>query len=125
MTPNLPQPVARSERYAIRPYRRPEPRTQPTSLYAPYVATELRTPHKPLIVLPHTLSEVTGPLFGHERLAETDSDLTRQHAGPPQGERISVSGRVLDDGGRPIPNTLVEIWQTNAAGRYAHQVDQH
>jgi protocatechuate 3,4-dioxygenase beta subunit len=68
---------------------------------------------------------VTGPLFGHERIAETDSDLTRQHAGAPQGERISVSGRVLDDGGRPVPHTLVEIWQTNAAGRYAHQVDQH
>jgi protocatechuate 3,4-dioxygenase beta subunit len=109
----------------VRPYRRPDPRTQVSVLYPPYVATLLRAPRKPLIVLPHTLSEVTGPLFGHEIIGATDSDLTRQHAGAPQGERITVSGRVLDDGGRPVPNTLIEIWQTNAAGRYAHQVDQH
>ena len=58
-------------------------------------------------------------------IGETDNDLTRQHEGEPLGERIIVQGRVLDDGGRPIPNTLVEIWQANAAGRYAHRVDQH
>ena len=109
----------------VRSYRRPDPRSQVSSLYPPYVATLLRAPRRPLIVLPHTLSEVTGPLFGHERMAETDNDLTRQHSAPPQGERITVTGRVLDDSGRPVPNTLVEIWQTNAAGRYVHQVDQH
>jgi protocatechuate 3,4-dioxygenase beta subunit len=110
---------------AVRPYRRPDPRTQVSPLYPPYVATVLRTPRQPLIVLPHTLSEVTGPLFGHEKMGETDNDLTLQHAGPPLGERVTVSGRVLDDGGRPVANTLVEIWQANAAGRYAHQVDHH
>jgi protocatechuate 3,4-dioxygenase beta subunit len=74
---------------------------------------------------PNTLSEVTGPIFGHDEIAENDNDLTRQHLGEPIGQRISVSGRVIDDNGRPVPNTLIEIWQTNAGGRYVHQLDQH
>jgi protocatechuate 3,4-dioxygenase beta subunit len=106
-------------------YRRIDGRTQPERLYEPYKSTLLRTPRQQLIQLPHTLSEVTGPLFGHNPIGETDSDLTRQHAGEPLGERIVVSGRVLDEDGRPIRNTLVEIWQANAAGRYTHPVDQH
>ncbi len=122
MVPKAPASIAGP---MVRPYRRPDPRSQVSSLYPPYVGTLLRAPRKPLIALPHTLSEVTGPLFGHEKMGETDNDLTRQHAGAPQGERITVTGRVLDDGGRPVTNTLIEIWQTNAAGRYAHQVDQH
>ena len=84
-----------------------------------------RAPTKPLILLPHTLTEETGPVFGHDAVREGDNDLTRQHAGEPQGERIIVSGRVVDEDGRPVPRTLIEIWQTNAAGRYAHQRDQH
>jgi protocatechuate 3,4-dioxygenase beta subunit len=64
-------------------------------------------------------------VFGHERVAESDSDLTRQHAGEPLGERIVVSGRLLDDNGRPIPHSLIEIWQANAAGRYLHHNDNH
>jgi protocatechuate 3,4-dioxygenase beta subunit len=108
-----------------RPYRRHDPKSQPAALYEPYHSTILRAPRKPLIVLPHTLSEVTGPVYGHDAVAETDSDLTRQHAGEPLGERIVVAGRVLDDNGRPVPHTLVEIWQTNAAGRYLHRNDQH
>jgi protocatechuate 3,4-dioxygenase beta subunit len=107
------------------PYRRPEPGTQPESNYAAYRATALRAPAKPLIYLPHTLSEVTGPVFGHEKISETDNDLTRQHSGDPLGERIIVSGRVLDGDGRPVPNSLIEIWQANAAGRYRHAVDSH
>jgi protocatechuate 3,4-dioxygenase beta subunit len=71
------------------------------------------------------LSEITGPVFGRDDIQAGDHDLTRQHGGEPIGERIIVSGRVLDDGGRPIPHTLVEIWQANAAGRYRHVVDQH
>ena len=54
-----------------------------------------------------------------------DNDLTRQHPGEPQGERIIVSGRVLDEDGRPVPHTLVELWQSNAAGRYRHARDTH
>jgi protocatechuate 3,4-dioxygenase, beta subunit len=107
------------------PYRRPEAGSQPASLYPPYRATILRTPRQPLILLPHTLSEVTGPVYGPSDISPTDHDLTRQHAGEPLGERIVVKGRVLDSGGRPVRHTLIEIWQANAAGRYSHQKDDH
>jgi len=106
-------------------YRRAKPGTQPNYLHPPYQSSIKRAPTKPLIFLPHTLSEVTGPVYGHDQVRSTDSDLTQQHAGEPLGERIIVSGRVLDEDGRPVPRTLVEIWQTNAAGRYRHQMDQH
>jgi protocatechuate 3,4-dioxygenase beta subunit len=109
----------------VAPYRRPTPESQPPSLYEPYRATIRRAPSKPLIFLPHTLSEITGPVYGHGSLAETDSDLTRQHSGEPLGERIIVTGRVLDDNGLPVPHTLIEIWQANAAGRYLHVKDSH
>jgi protocatechuate 3,4-dioxygenase, beta subunit len=109
----------------ITPYRRPDPGTQPAPYYPPYRSTILRSPRKPLIFLPHTLSEITGPVFGHDEIAETDSDLTRQHAAAPLGERIVVRGQVLDDGGRPLRKTLVEIWQANSAGRYFHDKDNH
>jgi len=75
--------------------------------------------------MPHTLSELSGPVYGHERVLETDSDLTRQHAGEPVGERIIVAGKVTDESGRPIPDALIEVWQANAAGRYIHKVDNH
>jgi protocatechuate 3,4-dioxygenase beta subunit len=97
----------------------------PPSLYPDYVGTRLRAPSQPLVLIPHTLSELTGPVYGHGNVSETDSDLTRQHAAPPLGERIIVSGRVVDEDGRPLPDTLIEIWQANAAGRYIHVVDQH
>ena len=90
-----------------------------------YASTRKRSPSQPPIVIPHTMTEVTGPVFGHHRLGETDHDLTRQHEGEPLGERIIVTGRVLDEDGRPVPRTLVEIWQANAAGRYIHVADQH
>jgi protocatechuate 3,4-dioxygenase beta subunit len=97
----------------------------PPLLHAPYAATVQRAPSMPPVPLPHTLSELTGPLYGHNPIGETDNDLTRQHAGDPLGERIIVAGRVLDEDGRPIPHTLVEVWQANASGRYFHSVDQH
>lgn len=97
----------------------------PPYLYPDYVATRLRSPSKPLVVLPHTLSELTGPVFGHENVLPSDADLTTQHAGAPLGERIIVTGRVTDEDGRPVANTLIEIWQANAAGRYIHVIDQH
>ena len=68
-------------------------------------------------------TEVTGPVFGHERVGPLDHDLTRQHDGEPIGQRIIVAGRVLDADGRPIPDTLVEVWQANASGRYRHPND--
>lgn len=106
-------------------YRRAKPGTQPNYLHPPYQSSVKRAPSKPLIFLPHTLSEVTGPVYGHDKVKPTDSDLTQQHAGEPLGERIVVSGRVLDEDGRPVPRTLVEIWQTNSTGRYRHEADQH
>jgi protocatechuate 3,4-dioxygenase beta subunit len=84
-----------------------------------------RAPGQPLILLPHTLTELTGPLFGSNLVQPQDADLTRQHASEPLGERIIVHGRVLDEGGRPVPHALVEMWQANAAGRYRHANDRH
>jgi protocatechuate 3,4-dioxygenase beta subunit len=106
-------------------YRRPDPASQPDPHYGAYRSTLRRAPSKPLIVIPQTLSERTGPLYGHDAVRDSDGDLTRQHAGEPVGERIIVTGRVLDDSGRPVRNTLVEIWQTNASGRYRHSKDDH
>jgi protocatechuate 3,4-dioxygenase beta subunit len=97
----------------------------PPYLFEGYRSTAKRSPRKPLVIIPHTLSELTGPVYGHETVHAGDEDLTKQHAGEPLGERIVVHGRVLDEDGRPVPDTLVEIWQANAAGRYIHVVDQH
>ena len=105
-------------------YRR-DTEGQPPYLYPTYKSTRLRAPEKPLVILPHTLSEVTGPVYGHGRIGELDNDLTRQHKGEPLGERIIVTGRVLDGDGRPVRNGLIEVWQANAAGRYVHQGDRH
>ena len=97
----------------------------PPSLSPAYVSTVKRAPSRPLVVMPHTLSELTGPVYGQEAVRPEDTDLTRQHAGEPLGERIIVAGRVVDEDGRPVANTLIEIWQANAAGRYIHVGDQH
>jgi protocatechuate 3,4-dioxygenase beta subunit len=93
--------------------------------YAEYRSTALRAPKRPLVLLGDRLRDLASPVFGPHELGELDNDLTRQHDGPPQGERIIVSGRVLEQDGRPVPNALVELWQANAAGRYAHDADRH
>src|SRR4029077_12313423 len=97
----------------------------PKHLTPGYRSTVKRSPSKPLIVVPHTLSELTGPVYGHDAVQEGDADLTKQHKGEPLGERIIVHGHVLDEDKRPVPDTLVEIWQANACGRYVHNIDQH
>jgi protocatechuate 3,4-dioxygenase beta subunit len=97
----------------------------PPYLYPDYRSTELRAPKRPLVISPHTLSELTGPAYGHESIGELDHDLTRQHAAEPLGERIIVTGRVTDSAGHPVRSALIEIWQANAAGRYLHEIDQH
>jgi protocatechuate 3,4-dioxygenase, beta subunit len=97
----------------------------PPALYPDYKSTVKRSPKHALILVPHTLSELTGPLYGHDSFRPGDEDLTRQHPGEPIGERIIVHGRVLDEDGRAVPDTLVEIWQANACGRYRHQREQH
>lgn len=107
------------------PYRREDTVSQPPYCSPDYRATVERSPRQPLVIQPHTLSEITGPVYGHERIGPVDADLTRQHEGEPLGERIIVTGRVLDENGRPQPNALIEIWQCNSAGRYIHAKDQH
>jgi protocatechuate 3,4-dioxygenase, beta subunit len=97
----------------------------PPYLHPDYVSTQLRAPGRPLVLLPEALADRTGPAFGPGAVAEGENDLTRQHAGEPLGERIVVSGRVLDADGRPIRDTLVEVWQANAGGRYRHDHDRH
>ena len=97
----------------------------PARLSPGYRSTIKRSPQKPLIPMRHTLTELTGPVYGHETVRENDHDLTIQHKGEPLGERIIVHGHVLDEDGRGVPNALVELWQANACGRYVHVVDQH
>ena len=97
----------------------------PPYRYPGYRSTGLRAPTRPLIAVDEGLSEITGPRFESDVIGPSDYDLTRQHTGEPLGQRIILSGLVLDEAGRSIPNTLVETWQANAAGRYAHPEDQH
>jgi protocatechuate 3,4-dioxygenase, beta subunit len=106
-------------------YRRDDLEINPPYLYPDYASTQTRAPKRPLVPMPHTISEITGPVYDHERIGELDHDLTRQHEGQPLGERIVVHGRVLEAGGGAVPGTLVEVWQCNATGRYRHQGDQH
>jgi protocatechuate 3,4-dioxygenase beta subunit len=98
---------------------------QPPYLYPDYASTVKRAPTRPLVRFEHTLSEITGPSFASGWAGPEATDLTKQHKGEPLGERMIVTGRILDEDGRPLPETLVELWQCNAAGRYHHPVDQH
>lgn len=96
--------------------------------YAPgYKSTIHRSPRRPLLLLPQSEGETTGPVFGHGALGELDSDLIRNYttAGEAIGERIVIHGTVMDEYGRPVPDTLIEIWQANAGGRYRHLRDQY
>jgi len=99
----------------------------PPFLYPDYKSTVYRAPSKPLMPIKHTLSELTGPVFGDDVVRLNDQDLTKNAKvnGEPLGERIIIAGRVTDELGRPISHTLIEIWQANAAGRYVHKADQH
>jgi protocatechuate 3,4-dioxygenase beta subunit len=99
--------------------------SQPPLLYPRYASTVRRAPTRPLIAIPAGFGDLAAPLYGTLPIGPGDNDLTRQHGDEPQGERIIVAGRVLDEDGRPVPGTLVEIWQANAAGRYRHSVDDH
>ena len=100
------------------------PDGQPPLDWPDYRSTALRHPKQPLVYLPEQATETTGPQLGDLRAPDPrDNDLTRQHDAEPLGERITVSGRLLDTDGRPIHDSLVEIWQANAAGRYRHRWD--
>lgn len=97
----------------------------PPYLHTDYASTRLRSPLKPLVRIEPTLSERTGPVVTPASIDPADADLTRQHPGEPLGERIIVSGTVSDVEGRTLPGQLIEVWQANAAGRYAHDADHH
>jgi protocatechuate 3,4-dioxygenase beta subunit len=111
----------------LQPFNSLDWNTHPPYLHEPYRSTIKRSPQRPLMPLPQTLSELTGPLYGQDAIQPLDNDLTRNAVknGAVIGERIIVVGRVLDEAGRPVPNALIEIWQANACGRYIHQNDQH
>jgi protocatechuate 3,4-dioxygenase, beta subunit len=101
--------------------------THPPHLYPDYKSTLLRSPTRPLLIVPDNLRDLRMPVFGESCLGEFDHDLTKnaRKNGEPLGERIKVFGRVLDASGRALPNVLVEIWQANAAGRYIHKAEIH
>jgi len=105
--------------------RRPPAGAHPDLLHPAYRSTTERAPRQPLIPLPQGPAELSGPSFDATLLYPHHDDLTRQTAGEPLGERIIVAGQVLDENGDPVPHTLIELWQCNAAGRYHHPVDQH
>ncbi len=109
----------------VTPYARAQPGNHPPYLYPDYASTLKRAPRRPLLKLEHTLSEVTGPTFADGWAGPNAGDLTREGKGEPIGERIIVAGRVLDEDGRALAGTLIELWQANAAGRYHHPSDQH
>lgn len=109
----------------LRGYRKALPGTQPEYLHPPYRSSARRAPTQPPISLPDTLSEITGPIFPKDIVGAKACDLTRQGRTEPLGERIIVTGKVMDEDGRPVRESLVEIWQANAAGRYLHKWDQH
>lgn len=99
----------------------------PPYLWPAYTSTVKRAPQQPLILLPQSLSELTAPVYGPDAVRPLDNDLTQNsvRTGPAIGERIIVTGRVLDERGNPVRNALLEIWQANACGRYIHKLDQH
>ena len=98
---------------------------QPPALAPDYKTSVTRSPRLPLLSMDQTPSELHGPRFGHSDIGQLDANLIQNYAsdGDPVGERIIIHGRVLDENARPLPNTLLEIWQANAGGRYRHVKD--
>ncbi|MBX2878282.1 MAG: protocatechuate 3,4-dioxygenase subunit beta [Granulosicoccus sp.] len=100
----------------------------PPALAPEYKTSVARSPRYSLISLQNSVSEVTGPMFGHDDIADNDNDLIFNYANTGEsaiGERIILHGRVLDTNAKPVPNTLIEIWQANAGGRYRHRNDTY
>ena len=102
--------------------------TQPEANYPDYRSTVLRHQQHKLVVLPQSIADMTGPVFGHMDLGDKDHDLIINYASTGKsaiGERIMVCGKVLDESGKPVPNALIEVWQANAGGRYRHKNDSY
>lgn len=108
-------------------YYQRDRRRQPPALTPDYKTSVARSPRYSMISLQQSASEITGPVFGHNDIDPIDNDLIKNYAKDqdPVGERIIVHGRVLDENARPVPNTLVEVWQANASGRYRHKKDSY
>jgi len=106
------------------PYRRPDPATQPPYDATAYGSTRARHPKQALIRVPHSLTETSAPRFTPAWYAP-HGDMSVVNGKAALGERIIVAGRVTDEDGRPVANTMVEVWQANASGRYHHPRDQH
>jgi len=103
----------------------PEPDAHPPYLYPAYKTTLLRAPKQPLVKVAPSPLDLTVPTFPKRFVKDAEADLTRWGAGLPLGERMVLVGRVLDEDGRPVRGSLLELWQANASGRYAHPVDTH
>lgn len=103
---------------------RREDGAQPPSLFPPYTSTVERSPREPLLRIPQTPTERSGPSEWEALFGAQVTDLTCTRGAPAQGQRIIVCGQVLDEDRRPAANTVMEMWQANAAGRYAHERDQ-
>lgn len=106
------------------PFRPIFPNSQPANDTPSYGSTALRHPSRPPLRIPQTVTETTGPRFTAARFGEI-ADLSVANGKTALGERIIVRGRVVDEDDRPVPHTIIEIWQANASGRYDHPGDQH
>jgi protocatechuate 3,4-dioxygenase, beta subunit len=106
------------------PFRPSVPGTQPSYDVPGYRSTAKRHPTRSLHRFAQTITETTGPAFTPERCPPI-TDLTGTRGGEAKGERIVVAGRVIDEDNRPVPHTMIEVWQANAAGRYDHPGDRH
>ncbi len=104
---------------------KPAADAHPRLLHPAYASTVARAPSQRMLPLPQGPGELSGPRFDASVLYKHHDDLTKQTDGEPLGERIILGGRVLDENGEPMPNTLIEVWQCNAAGRYHHHRDDH
>ena len=102
-------------------------KVHPPMIYKDYKSTLLRGPLKPLFTVDEHFMLSSLPVYGEDEIGKFDHDLTKngRNEKDPLGERIVIHGKVMDERGNGIPNTLVEIWQANSAGRYIHKVDQH
>lgn len=109
---------------ATTPFRDITPGTQPPNDFPPYGSTHKRHPKQTLLRIPQTVTEITGPRFSRMQYPPI-LDMAKRDGHEALGERIIVRGRVLDEDGRPVSDTMLEIWQANAAGRYNHERDQH
>jgi protocatechuate 3,4-dioxygenase beta subunit len=123
MSPDLPTGLM-ADTLDLTPFRAPAPGSQPDNDSPDYGSTRARHPLHPPIAFEHTITELSGPRFTSAQYPST-IDISVHAGGAALGERIIVRGQVTDEDGRPVPHTMIEIWQANASGRYHHPRDQH